>query len=130
VGSMQGIIICGVLMALTITVTNAGGWTRGAQITCCRRAPQYSLEGYFENSYNYAAVGQYSLGPAESWRLPTLSRGNFDHVTDMLASFDDRSPILLFRPHLLASARVAPLLGCFDVPTGGFCRVRCTMRCS
>jgi hypothetical protein len=48
-----------------------------------RGAPDYSLEGYFENSYNYAAVRQYPLGPLSPGGCRRYRAAAFDHVTDM-----------------------------------------------
>jgi uridine kinase len=72
---------------------------------------RYSPEGYFENSYNYAALKQYLLDPLSPGGSQRYRGAVFDHVTDMAISPNERqalpSSILIFdgiflhRPELL-----------------------------
>jgi uridine kinase len=61
---------------------------------------RYCPEGYFENSYNYAALKQYLLEPLSPGGCRRYRPAVFDHVTDMPVSLDERealpSSILLF----------------------------------
>jgi uridine kinase len=72
---------------------------------------RYSPEGYFESSYNYAALKQYLLDPLSPGGCRRYRAAVFDHVTDMPVALDERealpSSIVLFdgiclhRPELL-----------------------------
>jgi uridine kinase len=72
---------------------------------------RHSPEGYFENSYNYAALKQYLLDPLSPGGCRRYRAAVFDHITDMPVSLDERealpSSMLLFdgiflhRPELL-----------------------------
>ena len=61
---------------------------------------RHSPDGYFENSYNYAALKQYLLDPLSPGGCRRYRAAVFDHVTDRPVSFDERealpASILLF----------------------------------
>jgi uridine kinase len=72
---------------------------------------RYSPEGYFENSYNYAALRQFLLDPLSPGGCRRYCVAVFDYVTDMPVSLFERQAdplsmllfdgIFLHRPELL-----------------------------
>jgi hypothetical protein len=53
----------------------------------------YSPDGYFENSYNYAALKQYLLDPLSPGGCRRYRAAVFDHITDMAVSPDERDAL-------------------------------------
>jgi pantothenate kinase len=93
---------------------------------------RHSPEGYFEDSYNYAALKRYLLDPLSPCGSQRYRPAVFDHVTDSAVAIVDRkalpSSILLIDGIFLASAGVAGVLGRVDLPADGLCSLGCAVR--
>ena len=74
-----------------------------------------SPEGYFEDSYNYAALETVLLDPLSPGGSGRYRAAVFDHVTDMPVSAPERvaapASILVLRRHFPSPPRAARLLG-------------------
>jgi pantothenate kinase len=82
-----------------------------------------SPNGYFEDSYNYAALKALLLDPLSPGGSGRYCVAVFDHSTDLPVSALEKEAETFIssaiRWNLSPSPRAVPLLGCFDLPSGG-----------